>query len=193
MVEDWWIEDTAFRPHSALTRPTTPRPGPPTTRTLRTGGPTTGCPIMRTHRSIIRPSAACGAAASLLRGGGMWSRTAVLPSAPRCGGQPSHESPGQAGMKAPRLQTRYNSSPDRDASRPCRDPKRRVTSVSAGQEPFRWAWEDLNLRPHPYQQSSAYRYATLCYCRSLATVRGEVMRCKLPGIGVASQLDGWSG
>ena len=40
----------------------------------------------------------------------MWSPTAVLPSAPPWGGQPSHESPGQAGMKAPRLQTRYNSS-----------------------------------------------------------------------------------
>ena len=24
-----------------------------------------------------------------------------------------------------------------------------------------WAWEDLNLRLHPYQQSRAYRYATL--------------------------------
>ena len=26
VVEDWWIADTAFRPHSALNRPTTPRP-----------------------------------------------------------------------------------------------------------------------------------------------------------------------
>ena len=45
VVEDYRIEDTTVRPHSALTRPTTPRPEPPTTRTLRTGGPTTGCPI----------------------------------------------------------------------------------------------------------------------------------------------------
>jgi hypothetical protein len=26
---------------------------------------------------------------------------------------------------------------------------------------IRWAWEELNLRPHPYQQSGAHRYATL--------------------------------
>jgi hypothetical protein len=39
-----------------------------------------------------------------------------------------------------------------------------------------WAWEDLNLRLHPYQQSGAYRYATLRFRRSLPTVRGEVMR-----------------
>jgi hypothetical protein len=42
-----------------------------------------------------------------------------------------------------------------------------------------WAWEDLNLRPHPYQQSRAYRHANRRSCRSLATVRGEVMRCLL--------------
>jgi hypothetical protein len=29
-----------------------------------------------------------------------------------------------------------------------------VTSVSAGQEPFWWAWLDLNQRPHPYQGSA---------------------------------------
>ena len=40
-----------------------------------------------------------------------------------------------------------------------------------------WAWEDLNLRPHPYQQSRAYRCATLRFCSSCATVGGEVMRC----------------
>jgi len=28
-----------------------------------------------------------------------------------------------------------------------------LTSVSAGQSQ-RWAWEDLNLRPHPYQGSA---------------------------------------
>ena len=39
-----------------------------------------------------------------------------------------------------------------------------------------WAWLDLNQRPHPYQQSSAYRCATLRFCRSQRTVRGEVMR-----------------
>ena len=38
--------------------------------------------------------------------------------------------------------------PDRDAfSVP--GPERRVTSISAGQRPFWWAWEDLNLGPHP--------------------------------------------
>jgi len=40
-----------------------------------------------------------------------------------------------------------------------------------------WAWEDLNLRLHTYQQSGAYRCATLRFCRSCVTVRGEVMRC----------------
>jgi hypothetical protein len=39
-----------------------------------------------------------------------------------------------------------------------------------------WACQDLNLGPHPYQQSGAYRYATLRFCRSRATVGGEVMR-----------------
>jgi hypothetical protein len=43
-----------------------------------------------------------------------------------------------------------------------------------------WAWEDLNLRLHPYQQSRAYRCATLRFCRSHATVRGEVMRSSMP-------------
>src|SRR4029453_597727 len=40
-----------------------------------------------------------------------------------------------------------------------------------------WAWEDLNLRLHPYQQSRAHRHATLRFPRSRVTVRGEVMRC----------------
>jgi hypothetical protein len=39
-----------------------------------------------------------------------------------------------------------------------------------------WACQDLNLGPHPYQQSSAYRYATLRFRRSPPTVRSEVMR-----------------
>jgi hypothetical protein len=39
-----------------------------------------------------------------------------------------------------------------------------------------WACQDLNLGPHPYQQSRAYRYATLRFCRSRVTVGGEVMR-----------------
>jgi hypothetical protein len=43
-----------------------------------------------------------------------------------------------------------------------------------------WAWLDLNQRPHPYQQSRAYRYATLHLRRSLATVEGQVMRSYVP-------------
>jgi hypothetical protein len=39
-----------------------------------------------------------------------------------------------------------------------------------------WAWLDLNQRPHPYQQSRAYRYATLRFRRWRVTVRGKVMR-----------------
>jgi hypothetical protein len=42
-----------------------------------------------------------------------------------------------------------------------------------------WAWEDLNLRPHPYQQSSAKRCADYRFPRSHATVRREVMRSKI--------------
>jgi hypothetical protein len=55
-------------------------------------------------------------------------------------------------------------------------PEGRPTSVSAGQRPFPWAWLDLNQRPHPYQQSRAERYAASRFCRSRATVGGEVMR-----------------
>jgi hypothetical protein len=40
-----------------------------------------------------------------------------------------------------------------------------------------WAWEDLNLRPHPYQQSRAERHADQRFPRSLASVKGEVIRC----------------
>jgi hypothetical protein len=39
-----------------------------------------------------------------------------------------------------------------------------------------WAWEDLNLRLHPYQLSRAQRCADRRFPRSLATVRGEGMR-----------------
>ena len=39
-----------------------------------------------------------------------------------------------------------------------------------------WAWEDLNLRPHPYQVSRAKRCADRRFPRSRATVRGEGMR-----------------
>jgi hypothetical protein len=42
--------------------------------------------------------------------------------------------------------------------------------------PVLWAWLDLNQRPHPYQQSRAQRCAERRFPRSLATVRGEVMR-----------------
>ena len=38
--------------------------------------------------------------------------------------------------------------PDRDASS-VPGPERRVTSVSAGQRPFWWAWLDLNLGSYP--------------------------------------------
>jgi hypothetical protein len=43
-----------------------------------------------------------------------------------------------------------------------------------------WAWEELNLRLHPYQQSRAYRCATRRFCRSCATVKGQVMRSNDP-------------
>jgi hypothetical protein len=43
-----------------------------------------------------------------------------------------------------------------------------------------WACQDLNLGPHPYQQSSAYRYATLRFRRWCPTVGGQVMRSKVP-------------
>ena len=33
-------------------------------------------------------------------------------------------------------------------------PERQGTSILAGHRPFWWAWEDLNLRPHPYQGSA---------------------------------------
>jgi hypothetical protein len=41
-----------------------------------------------------------------------------------------------------------------------------------------WACQDLNLGPHPYQQSRAHRCATRRFPRWLPTVGGEVMRCK---------------
>jgi hypothetical protein len=43
-----------------------------------------------------------------------------------------------------------------------------------------WAWEELNLRLHPYQQSRAYRCATLRFRRWCATVEGQVMRSYVP-------------
>src|SRR5215218_6139153 len=48
----------------------------------------------------------------------------------------------------------------------------RRTSVSAGQGQW-WAWEDLNLRPHPYQVSRAQRCADRRFPRSLATPIGD--------------------
>jgi hypothetical protein len=66
--------------------------------------------------------------------------------------------------------------PDRDVYEPAGT--RKVSNQRfCWSEAVWWAWEDLNLRPHPYQQSRAYRCATLRFCRSRATVRGEVMRC----------------
>ena len=46
----------------------------------------------------------------------------------------------------------------------------------------RWGWacQDLNLGPHPYQQSRAHRCATLRFRRWCATVEGEVMRSYVP-------------
>ena len=43
-----------------------------------------------------------------------------------------------------------------------------------------WACQDLNLGPHPYQQSRAHRYADRRFPRSCATVGGVVMRCSQP-------------
>jgi hypothetical protein len=37
--------------------------------------------------------------------------------------------------------------------------------------------QDLNLGPHPYQQSKAERHAERRFPRSLASVRDEVIRC----------------
>jgi hypothetical protein len=52
---------------------------------------------------------------------------------------------------------------DRDVSEPAepsgKDQRFRWSQV------LRWAWEDLNLRLHPYQQSGAYRCATLRFRR----------------------------
>src|SRR4029453_16827822 len=43
-----------------------------------------------------------------------------------------------------------------------------------------WACQDLNLGTHPYQQSGAYRCATLHFRRWCATVEGQVMRSYVP-------------
>jgi hypothetical protein len=95
-----------------------------------------GCP------TIFHPSWRCTVPK------GMWSPTAVRPNAPPWGRQPSCESTGQAGMNAPWASGPVYPIPDRDdPSLP--GPGRRVTSVSAGQRPFWWACQDLNLGPHP--------------------------------------------
>jgi hypothetical protein len=47
-------------------------------------------------------------------------------------------------------------------------------------EAILWAWEDLNLRPHPYQVSRAQRCADRRFPRSCASVRGEGMRSNNP-------------
>jgi hypothetical protein len=64
---------------------------------------------------------------------------------------------------------------DQDASEPA-EPKSKDQRF-CWSEARRWAWEELNLRLHPYQQSHAYRHAILCFCRPYATLEGEVMRC----------------
>jgi hypothetical protein len=43
-----------------------------------------------------------------------------------------------------------------------------------------WAWLDLNQRPHPHQPSRVQRCVDRRFPRSIASVRGEVMRSKRP-------------
>jgi hypothetical protein len=50
-----------------------------------------------------------------------------------------------------------------------------LASVSAGQGRW-WAWEDLNLRPHPYQLNAGNRCADHPFRRSRSTVRAKGMR-----------------
>jgi hypothetical protein len=55
-----------------------------------------------------------------------------------------------------------------------------------------WAWEDLNLRPHPYQQNAGNRCAKRCFRRSRSTGRAEVMcshRVQLPKAKVSKWTD----
>jgi hypothetical protein len=49
------------------------------------------------------------------------------------------------------------------------------TSISAGQSGW-WAWEDLNLRPHPYQLNAGNRCAHRPFPRSRSTVGAQGMR-----------------
>ena len=50
-------------------------------------------------------------------------------------------------------------------------------SVSAAQYRCGWAYQDLDLGPHPYQQSRAKRHADRRFPRSPASVMDEVIRC----------------
>jgi hypothetical protein len=61
-----------------------------------------------------------------------------------------------------------------------------MTSVSTGQGHLKWAWEDLNLRPHPYQLNAGNRCADRCLCRSRPTVGVEGMRSIGPLVCVVS-------
>jgi hypothetical protein len=53
-----------------------------------------------------------------------------------------------------------------------------LASMSTGQRG--WAWEDLNLRPHPYQLTAGNRCADRPFCRSRPTVGAEGMRSISP-------------
>jgi hypothetical protein len=81
----------------------------------------------------------------------------------------------RAGQRAMRL---LNGS---DSRRLLAEPRESIRSERNGRR-FRWseagwwAWEELNLRLHPYQQSRAQRCADGRFPRSLATGRSEVMR-----------------
>jgi hypothetical protein len=59
-----------------------------------------------------------------------------------------------------------------------------------------WACQDLNLGPHPYQLSRAKRCADRRFCRSLASVRRQVMRSQARAPRTANQARchrPWSG
>ena len=59
---------------------------------------------------------------------------------------------------------------------PSRLSPRDVKQAFRWSEAIWWAWEDFNLRPHPYQVSTAKRCAERRFPRSPATVRGQGMR-----------------
>src|SRR5215217_4606841 len=61
-------------------------------------------------------------------------------------------------------------------------PEHEVDQVFRWSESFWWAWEDLNLRLHPYQVSRAKRCADRRFPRSPASVRGEGMRSNAPDL-----------